>query len=119
MEKQRESRGLGEGSQISFDLDKLRSLGWEVKRRESASSSSTVAKVHLKYKSPDGKTFKSAKDVEKHLRDSRQFSQVAVSVPETDEEPGTRKNKEPRKADEDPDFQPPAAKSAKTACGKG
>ena len=64
-------------------------------------------------------TFKSAKDVEKHLRDSRQFSQVTVSVPETDEEPGTRKNKEPRKADEDPDFQPPAAKSAKTACGKG
>ena len=75
--------------------------------------------MHLKYKSPDGKTFKSAKDVKKHLRDSRQFSQVAVSVPETDEEPGTRKNKEPRKADEDPDFQPPAPKSAKKACGKG
>ncbi|XP_073237700.1 uncharacterized protein [Porites lutea] len=71
------------------------------------------------YGAQDGKTFKSAKDVEKHLRDSRQFSQVTVSVPETDEEPGTRKNKEPRKADEDPDFQPPAAKSAKTACGKG
>ena len=104
MEKQHKSRGLGEGSRISFDLDKLRSLGLEVKRRESASSSSTVAKVHLKYKSPDGKTFKSAKD---------------VCVPETDEEPGTRKNREPRKADEDPDFQPPAATSAKTACGKG
>ena len=73
MEKQHVSRGLGEGSQISFDLDKLRSLGWEVKRRGSASSSSTVAKVHLKYKSLDGETFKSVKDVEKHLRGSRQF----------------------------------------------
>ena len=74
MGKQLVSRGLGEGSRISFDLDKLRSLCGEVKRRESASSSSTVAKVHLKYKSPDGKTFKLVKDVEKHLRDSRQFS---------------------------------------------
>lgn len=65
MEKQHRSRGRGEGSRLSFDIEKLQSLGWEVKKRESTSSGKK--KVHLTYKVPDGRTLKSAKDVETEL----------------------------------------------------
>ena len=61
MKKQHECRGKGEGSRLPFDLEKLTSLGWEVKRRESKSSG--TMKVNFSYKTLDGKTLKSAKDV--------------------------------------------------------
>ena len=112
MEKQHESRGKGEGSRLPFDLEKLTSLGWEVKRRETNSSGNT--KVNFSYKTPDGKTLKTAKDVEKHLREAKAFSQVAVDsnkrVPEA-------RTSSCSCISEDPDFQPPDAKiSKKSKC---
>lgn len=109
MEKQHGSRGRGEGSRLSFDIEKLQSLGWKVKRRESTSSGKN--KVHLTYKAPDGRTLKSARDVEKELRDSGLYSQVAVKVVEASQEPGTSSS---TFDDRDPDFHLPAAKLQKT-----
>ena len=108
MDKQHESRGLGEGSRLSFDLEKLKSLGWEVKRRESRSSGTT--KVNFSYKTPDGKTLKSAKDVEKFLRETGVFFQVAV---ESDERIPEASSSAVSSVCEDPDFQPPNAKVLK------
>ena len=108
MDKQQESRGLGEGSRLSFDLEKLKSLGWEVKRRESKSSGTT--KVNFSYKTPDGKTLKSAKDVEKLLRETGVFSQVTV---ESDERIPEASTSAVSSICEDPVFQPPDAKIRK------
>ena len=60
-------RGSGTQSRIALDFDKLREAGWTIKQEERESSSGV--KAYLRYTNPGGKTLKSAKDVERQLRD--------------------------------------------------
>ena len=57
------ARGSGLKSRIRLDFEKLTNEGWTIEERQ-ASSSSTV---HFTYRNPDGKTIKSAREVERQL----------------------------------------------------
>ena len=57
-------RGKGVSSRVLLDFVKLQKAGWTI--TECLDSSN---KTYYKYVSPEGKTLKSAKDVERKLRD--------------------------------------------------
>ena len=57
-------RGAGPSSRILLDFDKLRNAGWVITERKDG-----LNKTHFKYVTPEKKTLKSAKDVERKLRE--------------------------------------------------
>ena len=65
---------MAQGSRLKLDTEKLVSLGWKVEERESLSGGRR--RVILTFEDPDGKTFKSAKDVERILRQNGLWEKV-------------------------------------------
>lgn len=61
--KVHDSRGTGSQSQTTLDFDKLRKAGWMITECESSTSSGV--KVYFKYVNPEGKTVKSAIDIQR------------------------------------------------------
>ena len=107
-------RGTGASSRISLDFDKLRNAGWTITERKDSSQ-----RTHYKYVSPEGRTQKSAKDVEKKLRDEGTLNEFLKDEGSQEEE---SKNKSedadvptssrgiPSRSqafDEDSDYEPP------------
>ena len=76
-------RGLGESARIQIDNDKLKAIGWDIKRRESVSKGQV--KVFFTYVSPSGKTVKSAKEVEERLKHEGTFESVLLRDERTDD----------------------------------
>ena len=56
-----DARGCGSGSRSWFDTVKLEEASWQILSRQSGN------RVHLTYIDPDGKRYKSSKDVERKL----------------------------------------------------
>ena len=65
--KGNEARGSGSRSRITLDFEKLRNAGWMVTEEDKQSTSGV--KVYFRYTDPNGKRVKSAKDVERQLKD--------------------------------------------------
>lgn len=62
-------RGTGASSRISLDFDKLRSAGWKITERV------VGQRTYYNYASPEGKSVKSAKDIERRLCDENTIHQ--------------------------------------------
>ena len=107
-------RGTGASSTISLDFDKLRNAGWTITERKGS-----FQRTHYKYVSPEGRTQKSAKDVEKKLRDEGTLTEFLKDKGSKEEE---NKNKSedadvptsscriPSRSqvfDDDSDYEPP------------
>lgn len=103
-------RGTGASSRISIDLEKLRNAGWTITERTDSSK-----QTHYKYVSPEGKTQKSAKDVERKLRDEGTLNQFLKdegskeeeneNKPEDAEVPTSSRSQ--ASDDDDSDYEPP------------
>ena len=63
-------RGTGASSRIFLDFEKLRNVGWTITERKNLSQ-----RTHYKYVSPEGRTVKSAKDVERKLLDEGKLTE--------------------------------------------
>ena len=79
--KANEARGSGSQSRIALDFEKLREAGWTIKQEQRESSSRV--KIYFRYTNPGGKMLKSAKDVERQLRDKGilETFQTTMSTP--------------------------------------
>ena len=66
-----------QGSRLNLDTEKLASLGWKVEERESVSGGKK--RVILTFEDPNGKRFKSAKDVERVLQKNNLWDRVQRS----------------------------------------
>ena len=64
-----ETRGHGSGSRMRVDISKLEEAGWTIVSRESGT------RVHISFIYPEGRKFRSAKDVEGKLEADGTFSQ--------------------------------------------
>lgn len=103
-------RGTGASSRISIDLEKLRNAGWTITERKDSSQ-----RTHYKYVSPEGKTQKSAKDVERKLRDEGTLNQFLKEERSKEEESESRTENAgmptPSRSqvsdDDDSDYEPP------------
>lgn len=62
-EKAHKARGYRSKARIRLDFEKLRNEGWTIEERQTTSRST----VQFTYRNPDGKTIKSAKEVERQL----------------------------------------------------
>lgn len=97
------SRGSGSGSRVRLDLSKLEEAGWKVIPRESGN------KVLLSFIDPEGRKYKSSKDVEREL-DSRgtlqQFSK------EEKEESLAKRAVIASHSASDEDYEPPVKQKA-------
>lgn len=106
-------RGAGPSSRILLDFDKLRNAGWIINERKDGSN-----KTHFNYVTPESKTLKSAKDVQRKLRGEGLLEQflkedemqnkgdISVQQPSSSH---SRQNIDP----DDPDYEPPPAKQTK------
>ena len=97
-------RGSGLQSRIALDFEKLRKAGWTIKQEERESSSGV--KIYFRYTNPGGKTLKSAKDVERQLRDKGVLEtfQTAPTNVNAEQEQRSAAN---RSHDDDSDYEPP------------
>ena len=95
-------RGLGHGSRICLDLSKLEEAGWKVATREVGS------KVLLSFTDPEGRKYKSSKDVERNLGSS---GTLEMFLKEEEKESLVQKavfDGDPNSDfDPDPDYEPP------------
>lgn len=101
-----EKRGIGVGSRLKFDIQKLEHHKWKVHRRDTLISGQE--KCILSFESPDGRLFKSAKDAEKELQETDLYDLV-LKDPPLDAQPSTSSRK-PAKDDDDVTFCPPPSK---------
>lgn len=108
--KGNEARGSGSQSRIALDFEKLREAGWTITREERPSSSGV--KVYFRYINPAGKTVKSAKEVERQLRDERVLEKFTTMQERenVEGEPQTSKQVTDSFLAEDPDYEPPQKK---------
>ena len=109
--KGNETRGSGSQSRIKLNFEKLRTAGWTITEEERQSSSGV--KVYFRYSDPQGKTVKSAKDVERQLKDEGTLETFLLQGNETKE----KSPQDPRAGhsldSEDSDYEPPAKKIQK------
>ena len=101
-----EVRGSGSASRIRLNTGLLEEAGWKILSRESGN------RVHLTYVDPEGKKFKSSKDVERKLeangildqfvKENTGSSEVAIEASSTSKDCGE---------DSDEDYQPPLKKT--------
>ena len=101
-------RGLGGGSRIRLNTAKLEDAGWRIVTRESDQ------RVHFSFVDPEGRKFKSAKDVERKLEGDgllHQFlKEERLEVGSQNTTPSTSKASK----DSDEDFEPPPVKKRYT-----
>ena len=105
-EKAHKARGYGSKARIHLDFEKLRNEGWTIEERPATSRST----VHFTYRNPDGKTIKSAREVEHQLEAEGTLSSFIV-----DESKGKKSMETHRQANdmslsdssEDSDYVPP------------
>lgn len=100
-------RGLGHGSRIHLDLSKLEEAGWKVATRQAGN------KVLLSFTDPEGRKYRSSKDVERNL-DS--IGTLHKFMKEEENESLVQKavvDGDPKSdLDPDPDYEPPLKQKA-------
>ena len=109
-------RGAGPSSRISLDFDKLRNAGWVITERTDG-----LNKIHFKYVTPELKTLKSAKDVERKLREQGVLEQFlkedelhSINKREIDSRQPSSSRSILQDIDPvDPDYEPPPRKEMK------
>ena len=74
-------RGTGASSRISLDFEKLRNAGWTITERKNLPQ-----RTHYKYVSTEGRTVKSAKDVERKLLDEGKLTEFLKKEGSKEEE---------------------------------
>ena len=99
--KGNEARGSGSQSRITLDFDKLREAGWTINQVERTSSSGL--KVFFRYVNPEGKTVKSAKDVERELKAEGIYERM-LSTENAVPKPQSQRDSS---SESDPDYEPP------------
>lgn len=105
--KAHDARGCGSKSRISLDFEKLKKAGWTIEERASTSSQSTV---QFRYQNPDGKTVKSAREVQRQLDAEGTLSNFLLNEcndrneTETLQQPAQQPNVS---SSEDSDYEPP------------
>lgn len=111
-EKAHEARGYGSKARIRLDFEKLRNAGWTIEERQTKSGST----VHFKYRNPDSKTIKSAREVERQLEAEGTLCSFIM-----DESKGKKSMETPQQADDsslsdgskDSDYEPPEKQAPK------
>jgi len=103
--KANEARGSGSQSRIALDFEKLREAGWTIKQDERESSSGV--KIYFRYTNPGGKTLKSAKDVERQLRDEGVLESFQTTPTNVDAEHVQGQKSATDPSDNDSDYEPP------------
>lgn len=96
-------RGSGLQSRIALDFEKLREAGWTIKQEERESSSGV--KIYFRYTNPGGKTLKSAKDVERQLRDEGVLETFQTTQTNVNAEQEQKSATDP--SQDDSDYEPP------------
>ena len=108
--KGNEARGSGSRSRITLDFEKLRNAGWMVTEEDKQSTSGV--KVYFRYTDPNGKRVKSAKDVERQLKDEGTLETFVRD--HTKEKPVQEpKSQAHDSLSEDSDYEPPVKKLQK------
>ena len=104
--KANEARGSGSKSRIALDFEKLRGAGWTIQQEERESSSGV--KIYFRYTNPAGKKLKSAKDVERQLRDEGVLDTFQTTRTNVDAEQVPQRQKSATNpSDNDSDYEPP------------
>ena len=103
--KANEARGSGSQSRIALDFEKLREAGWTIKQEERESSSGV--KIYFRYTNPGGRTLKSAKDVERQLRDEGVLETFQTTPTNVDAEQVQGQKSATDPSDNDSDYEPP------------
>ena len=106
------ARGYGSKARISLDFEKLRNEGWTIEERQTTS----CLTVQFTYPNPDGKTIKSAKEVERQLEADGILSSFIL-----DERKGEKSMETPQQAGDvslsdsskDSDYVPPEKQALK------
>ena len=102
--KANEARGSGSQSRIALDFEKLREAGWTIKQEQRESSSGV--KIYFRYTNPGGKTLKSAKDVERQLRDEGVLETFQTTPSNVDAERVQGQKSAIDPSDNDSDYEP-------------
>ena len=105
--KANEIWGSGSKSRITLDFEKLREAGWTIRQEERESSSGV--KVYFRYTNPVGKTLKTAKDVERQLRDEGGLETLQTTQTNVNAEAEQKAATNPTQTD-DSDYEPPRKK---------
>ena len=103
-----EARGSGSASRIRLNAARLEEAGWKIVTRKSGN------RMHFTYVDPDGRKFKSSKDVERKLEADGILDRfVKENSPEIiDSQVSTHKDSG---KDSDEDYEPPVKKKT-TEC---
>ena len=102
--KGNEARGSGSQSRIALDFEELRKAGWTITREERPSSSGV--KVYFRYINPAGKTVKSAREVEKQLKEDGTVERFKTMRESDEVEQASTSQLSDTSLSEDSDYEP-------------
>lgn len=109
-----DARGCGSGSRSQFNRVKLEEAGWQILSRQSGN------RVHFTYIDPDGKKYKSSKDVERKLNaDGALFQFLEPEIENVEEAAVTiAQTVKAVHEESDEDYEPPTKQRADQAVVK-
>ena len=107
-------RGSGLHTRIALDFEKLREAGWTINQEERQSSSGV--KILFRYTNPGGKTLKSAKDVERQLRDEGVLETFQTTQANVNVEQEQKLESDP--SNDDSDYEPPQKEFRENSYGE-